>query len=93
MAPGKTESLTLYPRKRDGRPPGTERSPDLFAPPGRHRLRKHVNPIEVVEPELGKLREKILASCGFRSRPSASGPSRLRREMGCRLSGKWDQGF
>jgi transposase len=61
MAREKIESLPLYPEERECRAPSTERILALFAPLQRHRLRKHGILVQVFEPELGKLHEKVLA--------------------------------
>ncbi len=60
MAREKVESLPLYPEERECRAPSTERILDLFAPLQRHRLRTHGNLLQVFEPELGKLHQKVL---------------------------------
>lgn len=61
MAREKIEHLPLYPEERECRAPSTERILDLFAPLQRHRLRNSGILVQVFEPELSKLHQKILA--------------------------------
>ena len=55
------ESLPIYPEERECRAPSTERILDLFAKLQRHRLFKNGELVQVFEPELDKLQERILA--------------------------------
>jgi hypothetical protein len=61
MAREKVESLPLYPEERECRAPSTERILDLFAPLQRHRLYQREKLLQVFEPELGELHQRILA--------------------------------
>jgi transposase len=61
MVRDNVESLPLYPEERACQAPSTERILDLFAPLQRHRLRKGERLVQVFEPELGALHERILA--------------------------------
>ena len=74
MARERVETLPLYPEERECRAPSTERILDLFAPLQRHRLRQHGKLVQVFEPELGTLHQKILSLMrvpvsAFRLRP------------------------
>jgi transposase len=61
MVRDKVESLPLYPEERACKAPSTERILDLFSMLQRHRLRQGDSLVQVFEPELGELHERILA--------------------------------
>ncbi len=61
MAREKLHQLPLYPEERECQAPSTERILDTFAPLQRHRLGNKGRLVQIFEPELTDLHQKILA--------------------------------